>query len=46
MYALIDKHPNPREVYTNYLLENGEPDAKELAENGKEILGRSPGTPG
>ncbi len=31
MYALIDKHPNPREVYTNYLLENGEPDAKELA---------------
>jgi len=31
MYALIDKHPNPREVYTQYLLENGEPDAKELA---------------
>jgi 2-oxoglutarate dehydrogenase E1 component len=31
LYALIEKHPNPREVYTNYLLENGEPDAKELA---------------
>jgi 2-oxoglutarate dehydrogenase E1 component len=31
MYALIDKHPNPREVYTTYLLENGEADAKDLA---------------
>lgn len=31
LYALIDKHPNPREVYTNYLLQNGESDAKELA---------------
>lgn len=31
LYALIEKHPNPREVYTNYLLENGEADAKELA---------------
>ncbi|MDX1936358.1 MAG: 2-oxoglutarate dehydrogenase E1 component, partial [Flavihumibacter sp.] len=31
LYALIDKHPNPREVYTNFLLENGEADAKELA---------------
>lgn len=31
LYALIDKHPNPREVYTNYLLETGEADAKELA---------------
>ena len=31
MYALIEKHPNPREVYTNYLLENGEADAQELA---------------
>ncbi len=28
---MIDKHPNPREVYTSYLLKNGEPDAKELA---------------
>jgi 2-oxoglutarate dehydrogenase E1 component len=31
LYALIDKHPNPREVYTNYLLKNGEADAQELA---------------
>ena len=31
LYSLIDKHPNPREVYTSYLLENGEADAKELA---------------
>jgi len=28
---LIDKHPNPREMYTSYLLENGEADAKDLA---------------
>lgn len=31
LYALIDKHPNPREVYTQYLLEHGEADAQELA---------------
>jgi 2-oxoglutarate dehydrogenase, E1 component len=34
LYKLIDKHPNPREVYTSYtsyLLENGEADAKEMA---------------
>jgi 2-oxoglutarate dehydrogenase E1 component len=31
LYALIDKHPNPREVYVKYLLENGEADAQELA---------------
>lgn len=31
LYSLIDKHPNPREVYTNFLLENGEADARELA---------------
>ncbi|MBL7728864.1 MAG: 2-oxoglutarate dehydrogenase E1 component, partial [Dinghuibacter sp.] len=31
LYALIEKHPNPREVYTRYLLENGEADARELA---------------
>jgi 2-oxoglutarate dehydrogenase E1 component len=31
LYSLIEKHPNPREVYTNYLIENGEADAKELA---------------
>ncbi|MEN9549874.1 MAG: hypothetical protein RIR12_2465 [Bacteroidota bacterium] len=31
LYALIDKHPNPREVYIKYLLENGEADAQDLA---------------
>lgn len=31
LYGLIEKHPNPREVYTNYLLENGEADAKDMA---------------
>ena len=31
MYALIEKHPNPREMYTSFLLQNGEADAKELA---------------
>jgi 2-oxoglutarate dehydrogenase E1 component len=31
LYALIDKHLNPREVYTQFLIENGEPDAKNLA---------------
>ena len=31
LYALIDKHQNPREIYTQHLMENGEPDARELA---------------
>ena len=31
LYALIEKHQNPREVYTHFLLEAGEADAKELA---------------
>ncbi len=31
LYALIDKHPNPREKYIKYLLEQGEPEAQELA---------------
>lgn len=31
LYELIEKHPNPREVYVKYLLENGESDAQELA---------------
>ncbi len=31
LYALIDKHPNPRESYTQFLIENGEADARELA---------------
>ncbi|MEO5891047.1 MAG: 2-oxoglutarate dehydrogenase E1 component [Ferruginibacter sp.] len=33
LYALIDKHPNPREVYTQYLIENGEPEARDLAKD-------------
>ncbi|MCD6012291.1 MAG: 2-oxoglutarate dehydrogenase, subunit [Flavipsychrobacter sp.] len=31
LYSLIDKHPNPREVYTQYLLQHGESDAQDLA---------------
>ncbi len=31
LYDLIKKHPNPREVYTEYLLKNGTADAQELA---------------
>lgn len=31
MYAMIDKHANPREVYVQQLLSTGESDAKELA---------------
>lgn len=31
LYAVIDKHLNPREVYTQFLMENGEPGARELA---------------
>jgi 2-oxoglutarate dehydrogenase E1 component len=31
LYALIDKHANPREQYVQYLLNNGTPDAQELA---------------
>lgn len=33
LYEMIDKHQNPREVYTNFLMTHGEPDAKELAQN-------------
>ncbi len=31
LYALIDKHLNPREVYTQFLIQNGESDAQALA---------------
>jgi len=31
LYALIDKHQNPREIYTAYLMQNGTSDAQELA---------------
>lgn len=33
LYALIDKHPNPREMYTQYLLQHGEADAQDLAKD-------------
>ncbi|MDF2189460.1 2-oxoglutarate dehydrogenase E1 component [Paraflavitalea sp. CAU 1676] len=33
LYGVIEKHANPREVYTSYLLENGEADAKEMAKD-------------
>ena len=33
LYAIIEKHLNPREVYTQYLIENGEPDAKAMAKD-------------
>ncbi len=31
LYALIEKHPNPREIYTRYLIENDSPDAQQMA---------------
>jgi 2-oxoglutarate dehydrogenase E1 component len=31
LYALIDQHANPREVYVQYLLKHGEADAQDLA---------------
>ena len=31
LYALIDKHANPREEYVQYLFNNGEEDAQQLA---------------
>lgn len=31
LYALIDKHANPREMYVQYLLKNGEHEAQEMA---------------
>ena len=33
LYSLIDKHLNPREVYTQYLIQNGEADAQALAKD-------------
>lgn len=32
LYSVIDKHPNPREVYVKFLLESGDADAKELVQ--------------
>jgi 2-oxoglutarate dehydrogenase E1 component len=33
LYALIDKHQNPRETYTQFLIQNGEPEAQALAKD-------------
>ena len=33
LYAMIDKHANPRETYVQFLLENGKPDAQQLAKD-------------
>ena len=33
LYALIDKHQNPRESYTQFLIQNGEPEAQTLAKD-------------
>jgi 2-oxoglutarate dehydrogenase E1 component len=33
LYALIEKHPNPREVYTQFLITHGEADAQDLAKD-------------
>ena len=33
LYAMIEKHPNPREMYTQFLIENGEGDARDLAKD-------------
>jgi 2-oxoglutarate dehydrogenase E1 component len=33
LYALIDKHLNPREVYTQYLMQEGEADAQAMAKD-------------
>ncbi|RBL92539.1 2-oxoglutarate dehydrogenase E1 component [Chitinophaga flava] len=38
LYALIDKHPNPREVYTQYLLNNGESDAQAMAKEMEKVF--------
>src|SRR5690606_25898179 len=38
LYNLIEKHPDPREVYTKFLLENGEPEAKNLAKEMEEVF--------
>ncbi len=36
MYHLIKKHPNPREVYSQYLLKNGDENAVKLAKDMEE----------
>ncbi|MEO6134182.1 MAG: 2-oxoglutarate dehydrogenase E1 component, partial [Ginsengibacter sp.] len=36
LYALIDKHPNPREVYVKWLIANGEDEATQIAKEMEE----------
>ena len=38
LYALIDKHANPREEYVQYLLKHGETDAQELAKEMEKLF--------
>ena len=38
LYSLIDKHANPRETYVSYLLQNGEPDAQQLAKDMEKLF--------
>lgn len=33
LYSLIEKHPNPREIYTSFLLQRGTDDAQQLAKD-------------
>ncbi len=33
LYALIDQHQNPREIYTEFLMQNGTADAQQLAKD-------------
>jgi len=46
LYALIDKHQNPREIYTQFLIDNGEADAIELAKEMEKKFWRSAGKVG
>ncbi len=38
LYALIDRHPNPREMYTQFLLKHEEADANELAKEMEKVF--------
>lgn len=38
LYALIDKHPNPREQYTKFLLEHGTAEAQALAKDMEKVF--------
>ncbi|WP_291907408.1 2-oxoglutarate dehydrogenase E1 component [Chitinophaga sp. CB10] len=38
LYALIDKHQNPREVYTQFLLQNGDAEAQTLAKDMEKVF--------